>query len=415
MPPRKESRLSAFTPSEETVPVQAHAEPTPAAPAAPSGPAARTVGEVHAAAIRALAADPSLMSCWVKGEISGFKRAASGHWYFDLKDDAAVLNGAMFRGANGRVRFEPHDGMEVLVRGKVSVYPARSTVQVVAEEMRAVGQGELALRFEQLRRRLEADGLFDVRRKRALPEHPRRVGIVTSLQAAALRDMVHVATARHPGIQLLVRHARVQGEGAAEEIAAGLRLLAERGGVDVIVVGRGGGSMEDLWAFNEEAVVRAVAASPIPVVSAVGHETDFTLCDFAADRRAATPSNAMEICVPDAEALLDALDDAETRMWDALDRLVPELRQKVDDLTQRAEDAMRRTLTKEREMLAVQAARLDALSPLATLARGYTVTRRDGRIVRRLSDAPEGSRVEVILPDGRLDAEVKQHRPEESR
>ena len=412
MAPRRELRLTSFG-KEEAAPVQVtplQVDPLPASPAKDGAPPARTVTEVVAAVNRAVASDPSLASVWVRGEVSGFKRASSGHWYFDLKDGGALLNAAMFRGANARVRFEPHDGMEVLVRGKVAVYGARSTVQIVAEEMRPVGIGELALRFEQMRRRLEAEGLFDPRRKRPIPEHPRRVGIVTSLQAAALRDLVRVATERHPGIQLLVCNARVQGEGAAEEIARAIVRLNQDASCDVLIVGRGGGSVEDLWAFNEEAVVRAVAASRIPVVSAVGHETDVTLCDLAADLRAATPSNAAELVVPDAEAILDALDDHESRALAALDRLVPDLRQKVDELSERAGDAVRRSHEKECDLLSAHAARLQALSPLAVLARGFAVARKDGRILRSARDAPAGTPIEVVLPDGTLEATVDRHK-----
>lgn len=398
MAQRRETRLTTFG-QEEPAPVQVTRSQE-------ESPPARTVTEVVAAVGRAIASDPSLVNAWVRGEVSGFKRASSGHWYFDLKDENALLNVAMFRGANQRVRFEPQDGMEVLVRGKVSVYAGRSSVQVVAEEIRPVGVGELALRFDQMRRRLEAEGLFDPRRKREIPPFPRRVGIVTSLQAAALRDLVRVATERHPGIQLLVCGARVQGEGAAEEVARAIARLNADATCDVLIVGRGGGSVEDLWAFNEEAVVRAVVASRIPVVSAVGHESDVTLCDLAADLRAATPSNAAELVVPDAEALLDALDDHESRALAALDRLVPDLRQKVDGLEERAAEAVKRGHAREKDLLAAQAARLHALSPLAVLARGFAVARKDGRILRSVDDAPPGTTVELVLKDGTLDATV---------
>ena len=394
--PRREPNLHAFTPPETAVPVRA----------VPAEPDARSVSQVVAAVNAAIGADASLANVWVRGEISGFKAAASGHWYFALKDEGAVLNAAMFRGANGRVKFRPEEGMEVLARGRVQVYADRSNLQIVLEELRPVGAGELALRFEQLKRKLEAEGLFAAARKRPLPPHPRVVGIVTSLQAAALRDMVRVATERHPGIRIVVAPARVQGDGAAEEIAAGIARLNARSDVDVLIVGRGGGSIEDLWAFNEEAVVRAVAGSRIPVVSAVGHETDFTLCDLAADRRAATPSNACEIVVPDADALLAQLDDADARMAAALDRLVPDLEQKVDAFEERAHDAMRRAVQLARERLSADAARLDALSPLAVLGRGYAVARKGGKAVRSVDDAAAQDDITLTLADGELDAKV---------
>lgn len=403
VPRRRQARLHAFEEAEDALPGPAPTE---------KGPPARSVGEVVAWVNRLLGHDPVLVDVWVKGELSGFRAASSGHWYFDLKDEQAILNGAMFRGSNGRVRFEPQDGMEVLVRGRVGVYAARSSLQIVVEEMRPLGVGELALRFEQLRRRLEAEGLFDPHRKKPVPSFPRRVGIVTSLQAAALQDLLRVATERHPGVKLLVADARVQGEGAAASVASALERLNRDGTCDVVIVARGGGSVEDLWAFNEETLVRAVAASRIPVVSAVGHESDVTLCDLAADLRAATPSNAAELVVPDAEAILDALDDLETRAIDALDRLVPDLRQRLDELSARAEDAMRRAHRRESDLLAAQAARLHALSPLAVLSRGFAVVRREGHVVRTVDDAPEGEDVEVVLQDGRLDATVTRRRKE---
>lgn len=392
----RETKLHAFSPPETAVPVRAVGDEPPA----------RRVAEVVASVNQLLAHDASLASVWVRGEISGYRPYSSGHWYFALKDESALLNAVMFKGANARVRFQPEEGMEVLARGRVQVYPERSSLQIIVEELRPVGVGELALRFEQLRRRLEAEGLFAQARKRPIPQHPRVVGIVTSLQAAALRDMVRVATARHPGVRLLVAPARVQGEGAAEEIAAALARLDRTGACDVIIVGRGGGSVEDLWAFNEEPVVRAVVACATPVVSAVGHETDFTLCDFAADLRAATPSNACELVVPDAEALLEALDDAQARMEASLERLVPELQQKLDGLGERAEDAVWRAVEKERELMAAHAGRLEALSPLAVLGRGYTVTRKRGRVVRAPRDVAPGDDIEIITRDGAIDAKV---------
>lgn len=394
--PRREPNLHAFAPPETSVAVRA-------TPAEPEG---RAVSEVVASVRKLLSNDPQLSNVWVRGEISGFKAHGSGHWYFSLKDSGAVLAAVMWRGANARVKFRPEEGMEVLARGRIDVYPERGSMQLVIDELRPVGAGELALRFEQLKRKLEAEGLFAPARKRALPAFPRAVGIVTSLQAAALRDMLRVATTRHPGIRLVVANARVQGEGAAAEIAAGIERMNAHGEVDVIIVGRGGGSIEDLWAFNEEVVVRAVAASRIPVVSAVGHETDFTLCDFAADRRAATPSNACEIVVPDADAIHATLDDADARMAAALDRLVPELEQRVDELETRAEDAMRRALQTERERLAAHAARLDALSPLAVLARGYAVVTKDGKTVRSVDGANVGDDIQVATRDGAWDAKV---------
>ena len=382
------------------------AVPVPVRPL-PDAPAARSVTDVVASIRRRLADDPDLANVWIRGEVSGFTAHASGHWYFTLKDEGAVLSSVMWRGANGRVKFRPEEGMEVLARGRVDVYAQRSNVQLVVEELRPVGAGELAIRFEQLRKKLEGEGLFATSRKRPLPRFPRVVGIVTSLNAAALRDMVHVATTRYPGVRLVVANARVQGDGAAEEIAAAIARVNAHSDVEVLIVGRGGGSIEDLWAFNEEVVVRAVAGSRIPVVSAVGHETDYTLCDFVADLRAATPSNACELVVPDSRALQQQLDEAETRMAAALERLVPDTRQRLDELERRAIDGARRTLGKEREMLGAHAARLDALSPLGVLARGYAVARKsDGKTVRAIADVREGDDVRITLRDGDVETKV---------
>jgi exodeoxyribonuclease VII large subunit len=398
--PRREPNLHAFVPPETTIAVQTAA----------GEPPARSVTEVVATIRMALASDPALSPVWVRGEISGFNAHGSGHWYFALKDATAVLSAVMWRGMNARVKFRPEEGMEVLARGRVDVYAQRGSMQLVVEELRPVGAGELALRFEQLKRKLEAEGLFAQARKRALPPYPRAVGLVTSLQAAALRDMMRVATTRHPGLRLVVANARVQGEGAAAEIAAAIARLNAQAEVDVIIVGRGGGSAEDLWAFNEEVVVRAVAGSNIPVVSAVGHETDHTLCDIAADARAATPSNACELVVPDAEAIHAHLDDSDARMAAALERLVPELNQELDDLDTRAQAAMARVVATQRERIGAHAARLDALSPLAVLARGYAVVTKDGRAARSVEDAVAGDDIQVRAVDGEWDAKVTRRR-----
>jgi exodeoxyribonuclease VII large subunit len=397
--PARNTRLNAFLPGEE-------AEP-PAVVEAPTLSVSALV-----AVVNGTLEEPRFTDVRVRGEVSGLKVSSSGHWYFDLKDDGAVLNVAMFASDNRAVRFTLENGMELVARGRVAIYPARSALQLVARDLRPVGAGALQLAFDQLRRRLAAEGLFDAARKRRLPEHPQRVGIVTSLNAAALRDILRVATSRHPGVHLLVAPARVQGEGASLEIAAAIARLASTD-CDVLIVGRGGGSAEDLWAFNEEPVVRAIVASRVPVVSAVGHESDVTLADLAADVRAATPSNAAELVVPDADELLAARDEREARLSAVVGRLVPELRQRVDDLDARGADATRRALAREREMLSVQAARLDALSPLATLARGFGVVRRDGRVVKSVAKAPPGSDVEVTLADGTLDARVVASRKKE--
>ncbi len=232
---------------------------------------------------------------WVEGEISNFKRHSSGHWYFSMKDEGATLRCASFRMQNRLIRFTPEDGLMVRARGRISLYEARGEYQLLVEALEPVGIGALQLAFEQLKRRLDAEGLFDIARKRELPSLPQTIGVVTSPTGAALRDIIRVLTRRNQATNILIAPARVQGEGAAEEIAEAIENLNSQDGVEVIIVGRGGGSIEDLWAFNEELVARAIYHSRVPVISAVGHETDFTIADFVADLRASTPSAAAEI------------------------------------------------------------------------------------------------------------------------
>ncbi len=271
---------------------------TPApAPDAPKPPARTvyTVSDLTAAVARSL--EQQFFQVWVEGEISNARPAASGHLYFTLKDDSAQIKAVLFRGTLRLLRFKPADGQHVLARGQIEIYEARGEMQIVCQHLEPRGLGALQLAFEQLKRRLEAEGLFAPARKRPLPLLPRTIGIVTSLEGAAVRDILRVVANRHAGLRLLIRPCRVQGDGACHEVARAIRDVSRHPGVDVVIVARGGGSLEDLWAFNEEAVARAIAASPVPVVSGVGHEIDTTIADFAADVRAATPSNAAEIVV----------------------------------------------------------------------------------------------------------------------
>lgn len=244
---------------------------------------------------------------WIEGEISNFKRHSSGHWYFTLKDEGAQVRCASFRNSNRYIRFEPEDGLKVRVRGKLSLYEPRGEYQIIVTSIEPVGIGALQLAFEQLKERLEHEGLFDADRKRPIPLLPRTVGIVTSPTGAALRDMLRVLGRRNRSVSVLIAPTRVQGEGAAREIAAAIEMLSSSGRVDVIIAGRGGGSLEDLWSFNEEIVARAIAASVVPVISAVGHETDFTIADFVADLRAPTPSAAAELVAASADELFEGI------------------------------------------------------------------------------------------------------------
>jgi exodeoxyribonuclease VII large subunit len=289
-----------------------------------------TVSELNALAQEIL--EGSFPAVWVEGEISNLRRYPSGHTYFTLKDDAAQIAAVLFRGNALSVPFRPKDGLKVLVRGRVSVYAPRGTYQLIVETMQPAGLGALQLAFEQLKARLLAEGLFDAARKRPLPLLPRRVGVVASLSSAALRDILRVLQRRFAGLSVLIAPARVQGEGAAAEIARAIRDLNRDAGVDVLIVARGGGSLEDLWAFNEEVVVRAIAGSSIPVISAVGHEVDVTLADLAADLRAPTPSAAAEMVVSSRQELGDRVAGLRARLEAAASLRVARLRHALVDL-----------------------------------------------------------------------------------
>src|SRR5712675_3063126 len=283
----------------------------------PFGPERRvvTVSELNAA-IRGVL-DREFFDVWVSGEISGVKHAASGHYYFTLKDAEAQLRCVCFRSTARFLKFKPQDGAAVLARGRIDVYEARGEYQLQVEMLEPQGHGALQFAFEQLKKKLAAEGLFDAARKRPLPALPERIGIVTSPSGAVISDMIHILERRCPGRHIRLYPAQVQGESAAEQIASGIEYFGASGWPEVIIVARGGGSLEDLWAFNEERVARAIAASPVPVISAVGHETDFTIADFVADLRAPTPSAAAELVVCTRQSLVDGLSGAEARLRQA--------------------------------------------------------------------------------------------------
>ncbi len=284
-----------------------------------------------------LNADPALRSVRLRGEISNFKRHSSGHWYFTLKDERCRISAVMFRQNAMRMSLRPMDGMRVIVSGQVSLYPESGTYQVYCENMRPDGVGTLYQQFEALKQKLQLEGLFDAARKRPLPWRPRKIAVVTSETGAVLHDIRKVSARRDPGVPLVLLPVQVQGIGAAEDIAAAIRRAGRLPEVDVIITGRGGGSMEDLWAFNEEIVARAIAESPIPVISAVGHETDTTIADFAADARASTPSNAAEMAVPDQREIIDGLRGMGKHLSDAMAALVQERRYALLSLQRRME------------------------------------------------------------------------------
>jgi len=365
---------------------------------------------------------------WVVGEISNLRRAPSGHAYFTLKDDQAQLRAVLFRSAAVRLPFDPEDGLEVVAEAEVTVYAARGDLQLVVRHMEPRGLGALQLAFEQLRARLEAEGLFDPAKKRALPRWPRRVGVVTSSAGAALQDVIEVSGQRMPGIPLLVAAARVQGEGAEHELAAALAALGDVPDVDVILLVRGGGSLEDLRPFNTERVARAILASRVPVVAGVGHEVDVTIADLAADARAPTPSSAAALALPDHSAWLDRVRALRRRLAGAAGARVARAGQRLARLSgalrahapaarlaaQRARLAtLARALEREgaraialrRERVAALAARLDALSPLGVLGRGYAIVRAaDGRVLRSAREVAVGDAVSIRLHEGEVEA-----------
>ena len=365
---------------------------------------------------------------WVEGEISNFKVYGSGHAYFTLKDETAQLRCVLFRTRASRVRFEPKDGLHVMAFGSVELYAQRGEYQLVVELLEPKGLGALQLAFEQLKERLTREGLFDVRRKRPLPRFPRKIGIVTSPSGAALRDMLRVIGRRFGEIHIVVAPARVQGDGAAAEVAQGIRELNALGGVDVIIVGRGGGSLEDLWAFNDEMLARTIAASKIPVISAVGHEVDFTIADFVADVRAATPSNAAELVVKEKRAVVESLADLGGRLHrgiartllgqrDRLERVrgrrvltepgrpLRDLARRLDDAQARLRQAVQAIVARGGHRVELAGRGLRALSPVTRTLNGRrALTELHGRLERGVRRALDRSYHRLGATAGRLDS-----------
>ena len=373
--------------------------------------------------------EASLQNIMIRGEISNFKKYASGHCYYTLKDAAASMKCVMFRSRAQSLRFMPENGMKVVASGSLSVYERDGAYQLYTNSLMPEGAGELSLAFEQLKKRLTAEGLFDDAHKVKLPAFPRRIGVVTSPSGAVLRDIYHVAKRRNPSVQLVLYPAQVQGAEAAGQIAAGIQFFNERYPVDLLIVGRGGGSMEDLWSFNEEIVVRAIYASQIPVISAVGHETDYTLADFAADVRAATPSQAAELAVPDRQEVKrytvalklrlehrwqSALREKRSRLALSLNRavmrspqrLLAQRRQELDGTMEKLSALTQKCLVEKQHALELQLGRLDSMSPLRVLRRGYGVVEADDMVVRSVEDVKTGAKIRVILSDGALQAGV---------
>lgn len=372
-----------------------------------------------------------LSDVWIKGEISNFtNQYRTGHMYFSVKDAGATVRVVMFRSHAARLQFEPRDGMKVLLHGRVSAYVAGGQYQFYADLMEADGLGSLYLAFEQCKARLAAEGLFAPERKKPIPSLPRRVGIITSPTGAAIRDIINVTGRRYPQGELIIFPSLVQGDQAAAYLAGGIRYFNRAANVDVIIIGRGGGSIEDLWAFNDERLAREIAASAIPVISAVGHETDFTICDFVADLRAPTPSAAAELVFPDRLALKAELDaklakigtlvladvQAKREMLAALASsramrspaaVIAEKQMRVDELWVRLQNAGQLMLERKKQGLGASVGKLEALSPLAVLQRGYAVARdARGEVATSAKAFAPGDRITVRFADGAAYATV---------
>jgi exodeoxyribonuclease VII large subunit len=381
--------------------------------------------------------ESNFSSVWVAGEISNFSRPQSGHCYFTLKDDGAQLRAVIWRTAASRLKFDLQDGLEVVCRGSLDVYPPRGSYQMVVSEIEPRGIGALELALRKLREKFAAEGLFDTDRKRPLPAFPRRIGFVTSPTGAAVHDFLQVLKRRWRGVEVFIIPARVQGTGAAEEIAAGIRLANRmRPALDVLVVGRGGGSLEDLWSFNEEPVVRAIAASKIPTISAVGHEIDVTLADLVADVRALTPTEAAERVVPSSADVSEMVRLLNDRLQRTLGIQLANLRQRldaifsrpalarplefihnqsrlVDELGVRLHSTMRLRVRDQEQRLVALSGKLDSLSPLAVLGRGYSLTQdaKSGKLITSVKQLKSGSEIRTRLAEGSVVSVVERIEP----
>ncbi|MBK8988576.1 MAG: exodeoxyribonuclease VII large subunit [Chloroflexi bacterium] len=397
----------------------------------PFQPSTWTVSELTAYIRELFAIDYRLQDLEVSGEISNFTQARSGHFYFTLKDAGAQIKCVMWRSAAERLLFQPREGDAVVADGRISIYEAGGVYQLYVEHMQPAGRGSLAVAFEQLKQRLGDEGLFDPAHKKPIPPTPRKIGIVTSADAAALRDILNVLNRRYPLAAVLIAPTLVQGADAPAQIVRALQWLDGRTDIDTIILARGGGSIEDLWGFNDERVARTIFAAQHPIITGVGHETDFTIADFVADRRAPTPSAAAELATPDIEEIRPLLQALQTLLRSELDDLIRQKRwrvqtlvralahlspqarlennqQRLDVTVARLDRAMGNRLARQRGRLAVLQAGLTAVSPLATLSRGYAIVRRaDGRIIRAVADAAPGDALMIQVSDGQIDAQVK--------
>ena len=374
---------------------------------------------------------PALQNVFIKGEISNFKNQYSmGHLYFSLKDQDGMIKAVMFRGYASKLKFAPRDGDKVIIHGKISVYVARGEYQIYVDDMQPDGVGALALAFERLKEKLMSEGLFDPSHKKAIPTSPRRVGVITSASGAAIHDILNVSGRRAPNVEIVIYPAIVQGENAPRSLVGGIRYFNNESPVDVIIIGRGGGSIEDLWGFNDEGLAREIFASEIPVVSAVGHETDFTISDFVSDLRAPTPSAAAEIVFPNNLEALRRIRVIKDTAENLMARRISSVRQgislykselekkspiyklrdrtmRVSHIAERLEALAKMKLDEKSGKMKLCAARLVAVNPMAVLSKGYTfVEAADGRIVSEASELSDGERINLVFADGRVGATV---------
>lgn len=367
---------------------------------------------------------------WVQGEISNFKLHTSGHLYFSVKDEQAQCSAVMWRSRAGQLRFRPQDGMKVMIRGNITLYEPRGSYQIDCQQIQPIGKGELQIAFEQLKQRLQEEGLFSTERKRPLPQYPQRIGIVTSPTGAAIQDMISIFQRRSPGVELIIVPVKVQGIGAAEEISDGIDLLNEDGHVDVIIVGRGGGSLEDLWAFNEEIVARAIVRSRIPVVSAVGHEIDYSISDFTADLRAPTPSAAAELTVKDKNDVVELISNycytmsnsmansvqsykdtishlTQSYSFNRPNDLIRQRNQRVDELRRRLDQGLVHHLKMVRQHSASLSSRINALNPRAVLKRGYAIVKQNDVVISSAGNIRKDNSGSIEFHDGSVMVEFK--------
>ncbi len=395
-----------------------------------------TVKQLNTYVKSLIESDVRLLSVAVTGEISNFKNHySSGHWYFTLKDSDAQIRCVMFKLLNLRVPFDPCDGMKVIIKGRVSIYERDGQYQFYAEEIHSVGEGDLALAFERLKEKLEKEGLFAAEEKRPLKRFPRRIAVLTSDTGAALRDILNITSKRYPICDILIYPVLVQGDSAPKSMINMLEKVYVRDDIDTIIIGRGGGSLEDLWAFNNEELARKIYESPVPVISAVGHETDFTICDFVADVRASTPSHAAELAVPDMKALFDILDTynkkfsgsliskynlastkyslaVSSNMFSAPQRYFDDLSLKIDSIEERNANLLKNRLLLFEKSLSEAVSRLDALSPLKTISRGFAAVSANDVRIKNAKELSVGQSINLRFFDGEADCVITELRCE---